>query len=129
VDLRILIVEDSSAARRMIRSILQTRAWTICGEAENGWAGLSQFQTLKPDVVILDFTMPGINGIETARRMSTLDPDVPLILFTLSDTEELNKAAEEAGVRATVSKMRAWDLIDAIESAAPRYDSSDLSTH
>ena len=44
MDLRILIVEDSIAARKMIRSILQTRDWTICGEAADGWVGISEFQ-------------------------------------------------------------------------------------
>jgi two-component system chemotaxis response regulator CheY len=120
MDLRVLVVEDSLTARQMIRAILQTRHWTICGEAENGLAGISQFQSLKPDVVILDFTMPGINGIETARRMSKLDPAVPLILFTLFDAEELNKTALAAGFCATVSKMHAWDLVGAIESAISR---------
>jgi two-component system chemotaxis response regulator CheY len=120
MDLRVLVVEDSLTARQMIRAILQTRHWTICGEAENGLAGISQFQSLKPDVVILDFTMPGINGIETARRMSKLDPAVPLILFTLFDVEVLSKAALAAGFYATVSKTHAWDLVGAIESAISR---------
>src|SRR5271156_6483752 len=118
MDLRILIVEDSLAARNMVRSILQTRKWTICGEAADGLTGVSQFRDLKPDVVVLDFTMPGISGLEAAQWMSMLDPDVPLILFTLFDTDELKKAADEAGIYATVSKMHAWDLIGVIESAA-----------
>jgi DNA-binding NarL/FixJ family response regulator len=117
MDIRVLVVEDSSVARGMIRTMLQTRDWTICGEADNGLAGLSQFETLKPDVVVVDFTMPGIDGIETARRMSKLDPAVPLILFTLFDTEKIDKAARAAGFCATVSKIHAWDLLGAIESA------------
>jgi two-component system, chemotaxis family, chemotaxis protein CheY len=125
VDLRILVVEDSCIARRMIRAILQAREWTICGEAENGWAGIAKFQALRPDVVVLDFTMPGINGIETAQKMSRIDPGVPLILFTILEEDELSIAARAAGVYATVSKMRTPDLVHAIESAASHTSKPD----
>jgi two-component system chemotaxis response regulator CheY len=117
MDLRILVVEDSETTRRMIRAVLQSREWTICGEAENGLEGVSEFQKLRPDVVVLDLTMPGINGIEAAHRMSNLDPDVPLILFTLCDVEELRGVARDAGIYALVSKERALDLVGTIESA------------
>ena len=61
--------------------------------------------------------------------MSMLDPDIPLILFTLSDTDALKKAADEAGFYAVVSKMNAWDLIGAIESAASHGQSVGNPTH
>jgi two-component system invasion response regulator UvrY len=127
MELRILVVEDSPLTRKMIRSIVQSRDWTICGEAENGWAGIVKFKALRPDVVILDFTMPGINGIETARRMSMLDPDIPIILFTILDEAELDRAARAAGICATVSKMRTPDLVGAIESAASQSGRADRS--
>jgi two-component system, NarL family, invasion response regulator UvrY len=127
MELRILVVEDSPLTRKMIRTIVQSRDWTICGEAENGWAGIVKFKALRPDVVILDFTMPGINGIETARRMSMLDPEVPLILFTILDEAELDRAARAAGIFATVSKMRTPDLVGAIESAASQSGRGDRS--
>ncbi len=115
---RILVVEDSEITRRMIRAVLETRdAWTICGEAENGLAGVKQFQALRPDVVILDLTMPDIDGLEVAHRMSNLDSHVPLILFTLCDMEEILPAARRAGIYATVSKHQVLDLVRTIESA------------
>ena len=117
MDVRILVVEDSEITRRMIRAVLETRDWTVCGEAENGLAGVKQFQLLRPDVVVLDLTMPGISGIETAHRMSILNPRVPLILFTLCDVEEIKPIACRAGIYATVSKEHALDLVDTIESA------------
>ena len=121
MDIRILVVEDSELTRRMIRAVLQTRDWTICGEAENGLAGVDQFQSLRPDVVVLDLAMPGINGIEAAHRMSILDPQVPLILFTLCDIEEIKPVASRAGIYATVSKERTLELVDTIESALDRH--------
>jgi YesN/AraC family two-component response regulator len=56
---------------------------TICGEAENGRTGVENFQKLKPNVVVLDLSMPDMTGIETAQQMSAADPSVPLILFTI----------------------------------------------
>jgi two-component system, chemotaxis family, chemotaxis protein CheY len=117
MDLRILVVEDSALTRKMLRTVLKTRNWTVCGEAENGLAGVQQFELLHPDVVVLDLTMPEMNGIEAAQRISNLDSRVPLILFTLCNIEELAGAARNAGIYATVSKDRVLDLVHAIESA------------
>lgn len=115
--LRILIVDDSETTRRILRVIVRSREWTVCGEAENGRSGIRQFQKLRPDLVLIDLAMPDINGIEAARRMSLLDPTVPLILFTVLDLHGLDKAAHEAGICAIVSKAQAWDLIKSIKTA------------
>jgi len=114
--LRILIVDDSETTRRILRAIVRSREWTVCGEAENGRAGIKQFQELRPDLVLIDLAMPDINGIEAAKRMSILNPKVPLILFTILDLEGLERAASEAGICAIVSKAQAWDLIKSIET-------------
>jgi len=120
LDLRILIVDDSETTRRILRAIIRSREWTICGEAECGRAGIRQFQKLKPDLVLIDLAMPDINGIEAARRMSVLNPKVPLILFTILDLEGLDRVAHEAGICSIVSKAQAWDLIKSIEDAVDR---------
>src|SRR5271154_2505852 len=117
MDLRIMVVEDSETTRRIIRAILETREWKICGEAKNGQAAIRQFRKLRPDVVILDLAMPDLSGIEVAARLSKIDPLVPLILFTISEVDLLYEAARGAGIYAVVSKARAWDLIGTIESA------------
>ncbi len=117
MDLRILVVEDSETMRRIIRAILETREWKICGEANNGQTAVKQFLKLRPDIVILDLSMPDLSGIEVATRLSTIDPLVPLILFTISDVDDLREAAHDAGIYAAVSKAKAWDLIGTIESA------------
>jgi len=117
MELRILIVDDSLTMRRIIATIVGSHSgWTICGEAEDGLSGIEKFKELKPDLVLLDFGMPGINGIETAEWMFTADPDVPIILFTVWDLEGLERAAAEAGICAVVRKTKAWTLIDSIES-------------
>jgi DNA-binding NarL/FixJ family response regulator len=117
MELRIMVVEDSETTRRIIRAILETREWRICGEANDGQSAIRQFRKLRPDVVILDLTMPDLSGIEVAARLSKIDPLVPLILFTISDVEQLYDVASGAGIYAVVSKSRAWDLIGTIEAA------------
>jgi len=74
MELRILIVDDSDTTRGIIRAILQSRQWTICGEADSGYAGLQQFESLKPNLVVIDLAMPDLNGLEVARRMYVLNP-------------------------------------------------------
>jgi CheY-like chemotaxis protein len=113
--LRILIVDDSDVTRRILSTIVRSRHWTVCGEAENGWSGIKKFQELRPDVVLLDLAMPDINGIEVARMMSGLDRSVPIILFTILDLDGIEKAARNAGIRAIVSKGECWNLLSSIE--------------
>jgi DNA-binding NarL/FixJ family response regulator len=116
VNLRILIVDDSETTRRILRAIVHSREWTICGEAEDGSSGIARFEELKPDLVLIDLAMPDINGLETAKRMSALNPEVPLVLFTVLDLPGLVEPARMAGISAVVSKAQPWDLVRAIES-------------
>jgi two-component system, chemotaxis family, chemotaxis protein CheY len=116
--LRILIVDDSEITRRVVGTILRSRHWTICGEAENGQSGVKKFRQLKPDVVLLDLSMPDMTGLEAAQQMSASNPTIPLILFTILDIEGIGNAAREAGIRAIVPKSEAWNLIPNIERIA-----------
>jgi CheY-like chemotaxis protein len=115
--LRILIVDDSDVARRILATIVRSRHWTVCGEADDGWSGVKKFHELKPDLVLLDLAMPDMDGIEAARLMSGSDPTVPIILFTILDLEGLETRARDAGICAVVSKARGWNLLKSIETA------------
>ena len=115
--LRILIVDDSDVARRILATIVRSRHWTVCGEADDGWSGVKKFHELKPDLVLLDLAMPDMDGIEAARLMSGSDPTVPIILFTILDLEGLEARARDAGICAVVSKARGWNLLKSIETA------------
>ena len=125
--MRILIVDDSDITRRILATILRSRHWTVCGEAENGWSGVKKFQELKPDVVLLDLAMPDINGIEAAKRMSAPDSTVPLILFTILEIEGIERAAREAGIRAIVPKTEVWNLIGSIERVVSRESNQHIN--
>ena len=77
----------------IVRVILRSRRWTVCGEAENGQPGVEEFHRLKPDVVLLDLSLPDISGTEAAELMSATNPTVPLILFTILEVEGIDSAA------------------------------------
>ncbi|HEY4951540.1 MAG TPA: response regulator transcription factor [Candidatus Acidoferrales bacterium] len=114
---RFLIVDDSELVRKSLRTVLQANPdWEICGEAADGEAALKLFSELHPNVVILDFQMPGINGIETARRMSAVAPAVPIVLFTQHASPDLERHAREAGIRSVVSKTNAFPMVGMIEA-------------
>jgi len=115
--LRILIVDDSDVTRRILGTIVRSRHWTVCGEAEDGWSGVRKFHELKPDLVLLDLAMPDMDGIEAARLMTSSDPTVPIILFTILDLEGLETRAYKAGISAVVSKAQGWNLLKSIETA------------
>ncbi|PYX83083.1 MAG: hypothetical protein DMG70_12145 [Acidobacteria bacterium] len=115
---RILVVDDNPQVRTAIRMCLQlNKRWSVCGEAGNGLSAIDMVRRLKPDVVLLDYAMPEMNGVEAAREIATIAPECAVLLFTMYASEQLAELAYSVGVRAVVSKdvggMRA--LIDAIE--------------
>jgi DNA-binding NarL/FixJ family response regulator len=102
---KILIVDDSSAIRNVLRLFIKHHTdWQVCGEAENGQVAVKKVTELKPDAVILDLSMPVMNGLEAAREITRIAPKVQMVLFTMHTSEQLRKDAEAAGIRDVVSK-------------------------
>jgi DNA-binding NarL/FixJ family response regulator len=114
---RILIADDSRASRRALRDVLETSGWEVCGEAENGLEAIEKAATLKPDLVILDWNMPKMNGIQAAGTIQTADPQIPLLLFTLDKiVPSLEDKAREAGFRGALTKSEGiFALTQAVE--------------
>ncbi|MGB6428949.1 MAG: response regulator transcription factor [Candidatus Acidiferrales bacterium] len=114
---RFLLVDDNRVVRQGLRTVLQANPdWEICGEANTGLAAVDLFKELHPNVVIVDFKMPGINGVETARRMLEFAPAVPIAMFTEHASPELEKHALDAGIRKVVSKIDAFPMVGIIEA-------------
>jgi DNA-binding NarL/FixJ family response regulator len=114
---RFLIVDDSELVRQGLRTVLQANpSWEVCGEAPDGSSGVEMLKNLRPDVVILDFQMPGLNGLETARRMTAVAPEVPIIMFTQHASTELDQHAREVGIRTVISKTNAFKMVGIIET-------------
>ena len=102
----ILLVDDNSVVRLGIRHMFDPRGYVICGEAENGEKAIEKAEELHPDLIVLDLSMPVMNGLEAARVLSRRMPGVPLILFS-NYADILNEEqASSAGISALVSKDR-----------------------
>ena len=102
---RLLIVDDSPIIRKMLRETFELQeGWEVCGEAVDGREGVEKAQQLKADLIVLDLSMPVMNGLEAARELSRLLPSVPVLLYTNYETPQLKQEALSAGVRAVVSK-------------------------
>jgi two-component system, NarL family, response regulator NreC len=108
----LLIVDDSPVMRETLRQILERQdGWEVCGEAANGREGIEKAQQLKPDVIVLDLSMPVMNGLEAARELTRLLPGVPLLMFTSYETPHLKREALSAGVRTVMSKSESIEAV------------------
>lgn len=114
---RILVADDHPQMLRMVRRLLEEEAdWEVCGEASDGEEAVSKALELKPDVIILDFSMPKLNGLEAARRIAEKEPGARMVLFTVDDINRcLVEEAKHAGVRAVLNKSSAKLLVCAIQ--------------
>lgn len=118
--LRILIADDHDLMRRGIKTLLQTHAgWEICAEAQTGREAVSKAQEFKPDVVILDISMPDLNGMEAARRIRKASPNTEVLILSVHYSDQLIREIVEAGVRGYIVKSDSdRDLIIAVETLA-----------
>lgn len=116
--LRILIADDHAAVRRGIRRLLESHEhWEVCGEAGDGKEAVELAVKLRPDIVVLDITMPQMNGFDAARQIRQNAPGARILLLTMHDAAQLAKEVLLAGGDAVVVKSEAHhSLIRAIES-------------
>ena len=115
---RILIVDDNSLVRKLLRQYLELEGgWQVCAEAGNGKEGVEKAQEVHPDLIVLDLSMPVMNGLEAARILKRLMPSVPLLMFTSFHTSNLEHEAMEAGISKVIVKSDAMgNLITSIRS-------------
>ncbi|MGA9883187.1 MAG: response regulator transcription factor [Candidatus Acidiferrales bacterium] len=116
---RILLVDDHEVLLEGIRTLVERsgRQWEICGMAHDGQEGVEMVRALKPDIVILDISMPVMNGIEAARAITSENGKSKILLFTMHDSDRIEKEAREAGARGVVVKSQAArSLIRAIDA-------------
>lgn len=102
---RVLVADDSHSVREVIKAFLTLYAGAeICGEAADGLEALERSRELRPDLVVLDYAMPVLNGAEVAVQLKSDRPDLPIILFTMYG-ENIGKAvAETIGIEAALCK-------------------------
>lgn len=119
-NLRILIADDHDLVRRGLKSLLESRpGWNVCAEAHTGREAVEKASQTKPDVVILDISMPELNGVEAARRIRKVSPNTEVLVLSIHYSDQLIRDILEAGVRGYVVKSDSdRDLILALETLA-----------
>lgn len=108
--LRILIADDNESLRMALREVLSKQhGWTVCGEATNGRSAVSMAVELRPDVIILDFLMPLMNGLAAAAEIAKQAPELPIVLYTMHMSPQLEREAKRVGVKKVISKTDRFD--------------------
>jgi two-component system nitrate/nitrite response regulator NarL len=116
--LRILIVDDHEALRAGVRTVLEARGLEVCGEAANGLEALEKVAQLRPDLVILDITMPVLDGFTAAREIHKRLPGVGILLLSMHESASMVNVAKSSGASGYVAKSegiaRLLRAVDAI---------------
>lgn len=130
--LRILLADDHEMVRAGLRAVIEEqRGWEVCGEARTGREAVDRAFELNPDVVVMDFTMPELNGMEATRQIHARLPRTQVLILTMHESEELVREVLAAGARGYMLKSDAGHaLVDAIQSLADQkpYFTSKVST-
>src|SRR6266851_5369780 len=101
----ILVADYNAFVRQRLCGLFSREAdFEVCGEAENGREAIEEAQELHPDLILLDLSMPVMNGLDSARALTRLMPEVPVIMYSAYSDSFTEKEARSAGVSALVSK-------------------------
>ena len=108
----VLIVDDSQIIRNGLRSLFEREGWEVCGDAADGQQAITQALESRPQVVVLDFAMPVMNGLTAARILKKVVPGAHLILFSISGDLLKPEELRSAGFAAVVPKSQVRSLLD-----------------
>lgn len=118
--LRILLADDHDLMRRGLRMLLESHPdWTICAEACTGQEAVAKSEELRPDIAILDITMPDLNGVEAARRILKALPNTEILVCSAHHSDQLMREIVDAGIQGFIAKADSeGDLVRAVEALA-----------
>jgi DNA-binding NarL/FixJ family response regulator len=116
--LRILVVDDHDIIRRGLKQLLTAKpGWEVCGEAKTGREAVTMAEQMKPDVVVMDISMPDLNGLEAARRIHKEVPKTGILILTMHFSDQLVREVVDSGARGYILKSDAdKDLVSAVEA-------------
>jgi CheY-like chemotaxis protein len=103
--IRVMVVDDTDHVRRMLTSMLSLDGYEVVGEVASGPAALEAVDAADPDIVVIDYKMPGMDGLDTARGIRRRRQDQVMILYTAYIDEALERAAAEAGISLCIGKV------------------------
>jgi two-component system, NarL family, invasion response regulator UvrY len=114
---RILVVDDNPSVRGYLRSLLeQQSSWQVCDEARSGREALQRLRKSTPDLILLDFQMPDLNGLEVARQASHLCPETPILMVTIHMSKQLAEEARKVGIRGACAKSDVSSIVEAVDA-------------
>ena len=118
--LRIVVADDHELVRRGIRDLLQTqRCWKVVGEAPGGREAVEKVKKLRPDIAILDITMPEMDGLEATRHIREIVPETRVLILTMHESDQMVRRVFEAGAQGYVLKSdMAIQLVQAVKDLA-----------
>jgi len=113
---RILLVDDNPSVRHYLKAVLEQQdEWRVCGEAPTGAEALRKVIESPPDLILLDYQMPDLNGVDVAKQIAELFPKIPILMVTLHLSRQLADAARTAGVRGACAKQDIGSVVEAVE--------------
>jgi DNA-binding NarL/FixJ family response regulator len=114
---RILVADDNPVVRHYLRGLLeQQTTWRVCDEARTGGEALERVQNNRPDVILLDFQMPDLNGLDVAKKIAQLFPEIPILMVTIHLSKQLAEEARKAGIRGVCLKSDVGSIVDAVDT-------------
>jgi two-component system response regulator EvgA len=119
---RVFIVDDNPSVRTEIRAQLEASGFAICGEAFDGLNAVEQASQLRPDLIILDLSMPRMNGLDAARELRSLCPNVPILLNTMHSALIRSEVSLPEGITEVVDKRE--DLLHRVLRLLPKSDAA-----
>jgi DNA-binding NarL/FixJ family response regulator len=112
MSVRVFVVDDTAHVRKMLVQMLELSGFDVVGQAASGQEALAGVAEADPQVIVVDYKMPGIDGIATAREIRAHRPDQAIILYTAYLDADLQKQAEEAGVSLCVGKVEGLSTLE-----------------
>jgi DNA-binding NarL/FixJ family response regulator len=101
--------------RRCLRGLLDQQAdWLVCDEVSNGKEAVERFQQARPDLIVLDFQMPEMNGLDAARHIVKLSPKTPILMVTIHLSKQLSEEARKVGIRGACAKTDISSVVRAV---------------
>lgn len=114
---RILVVDDNPSVRSYLRSLLEQQGtWQVCDEARTGREALQRVTKSIPDLILLDFQMPDLNGLEVARQVVRLCPEIPILMVTIHLSKQLAEEARKVGIRGACAKSDVSSIVEAVDT-------------
>jgi len=114
--IRILIVDDNPTVRRYLRAVLeQQESWRVTGEARSGAEALELVSKAPPDLIVMDYRMPDLNGVDVAKQIASTSPEIPILMVTLHLSKQLAEAARDAGIRGACAKQDIGSVVEAVD--------------